>query len=193
MSRLKLSSVFKSAVAMLAVVSSTAFAAPVNIAGELTTSDPTYNRPFGLTTLSSVGTNVRYDVYGFYVTAAGTYSMEATTFSENSSDTFFALYKDAFDPRAALSNLLAVDDDSGAGLLSLITTVLQANVQYYLVLSGFGNGMLGTYTGVFDSVSGTGQVVLANAPAPGEVPEPATLALLFAAAAGMTLVRRRRA
>lgn len=190
--RFPFSRTLKLAAASLALVSQAALAVPVNFSGELTDSDPVFNRPLSLLTLSSVGTAVSYDVFAFHVTADGTYSMETTAaaFTNGGSDeTYLTLYANAFDASSPLTNLLALDDDSGAGFLSLINESLQAGVEYFLVLSSYNNGQFGSYAGTFDTVSGPGQVVLSDA---SEVPEPATLALLSLATLGMGLARRRQ-
>jgi len=181
----------KLAIAGIAFVSQAAFAAPVSFSGELTASDPTFNRPFTTTFLSGAGTNVAYDVYDFHVSANGVYSVESTSFTHPAADTFLALYQGAFNAASPLANLLAVDDDSGAGLLSLINQALQADNQYFLVFTSYGNNQFGSYTGRFDTVSGGGQVIL-GAEDSNEVPEPGTLALLPLAALGAAMARRRK-
>lgn len=181
----------KLAIAGVALASQAAFAAPVSFSGELTASDPRFNRPLTTTVLSSVGTNVAYDVYDFHVSANGTYSIESTSFNSGGSDTFLALYQGVFNSASPLANLLAVDDDSGTGLLSLINQALQADNQYFLVFTSFGNNQFGSYTGVFNAVSGGGQVIL-GAEDSNDVPEPGTLALLPLAALGAAMARRRK-
>ena len=194
MARFQSSKFLKLAIATAALVSQAAFAAPVNISGALTAADPTFNRPSTVTTLSAGGTKVAYDLYSFYTNATGVFTIEALSFGGTAgfgSDTFFSLYRGAFNPASPLSNLVQVDDDSGAGALSLLTSTLQANTQYYLAFSAYNNNDYGAYTGRFDTVSGGGQIVLGTLTAPGQVPEPATLALFPLALAGLALARRR--
>ncbi len=194
MLRFPFSRTLKLAVASLALASQAVFAAPVDFSGALTDSDPTFHRPLTLDFLSTVGTAVSYDVFGFHVTANGVYSIRTTAAAFSiglSEDTYLALYANAFDASAPLTNLVNVNDDASIStFLSNITQSLQADTQYFLVMTSYLNGAFGSYAGVFDTVTGPGQVVLDNAAS--DVPEPATLALLPLAMLGMTLARRRQ-
>ena len=181
----------KLAIAGVALASQAVFAAPVAFSGELTASDSRFNRPFTTFLLSGAGTDVAYDVYDFRVSSDGVYSMESTSFNVPGSDTFLLLYRGAFDAASPLANLLNLNDDDGAGALSLINQALEAGNQYFLVSTSYNNNQFGSYTGRFDTVSGGGQVML-GAEDSNEVPEPGTLALMPLAALGAAMVRRRK-
>ena len=178
----------------------TAPAMAQNFAGD-TTGDPTFNRPVSLTSLSSTGTAVPYEVIPFHVTVPGDYvftSISGNTAPENY-DGYLLLYSNGFDAGDPLSNLLAGDDDfdpDGGGPLtstggSRISTTggnsfgtpgaLSSGVQYYLVQTGFNNTDFGAYTGLAE---GPGAITF------GFVPEPGSLSLL--ALGGLALLRRRR-
>jgi hypothetical protein len=143
--------------------------------GNLASTDPTFVRPLASGTAGS--TTVFYDVTPFYVTTAGTYSIEQTS----GFDDYMFIYANAFNPLTPTANFVEGDDDDGAGNDSLITRALTPGVQYYLVNTSFGTGITGAYT------------VTQNGPVPivvGLIPEPTTLGAL--AAAGLILGRRRR-
>ncbi len=174
-------------------LSQTALAVSVPFSGALSVTDPTYNRTLSgnpPTSLSGVGTAVSYDVFPFYVTVNDTYLAEtlSAAFSPGTADdTFITLYQTAFNPLAALTNAVIADDDAGAGNLSLVNKALTAGTQYFLVVTSFGNGAFGNYSGRLDSATGLGQVVL------GAVPElPTSAMMLLALALGGALVRARQ-
>ena len=175
----------KSTYAAVALAATTILSAPatadtIAVSGD-TTGSPTYNRPVSTTSLSGVGTAVAYDTYTFNVSAAGSYAFAAVSDFDN----FLALYQGTFDPTSALTNLVAVDDDSGVGNNALLTNALLGGTSYTIVFSSFSNADAGIY-GL--GISGPGAINLAG------VPEPAAWALMilgFGAVAGA--MRRRQA
>ena len=129
--------------------------------GTLSGSSPTFNRPVGAfydagdicrtqATLSTVGTNVYYQVIPFTVQVAGDVDIEVMT---GTFDTYLILYC-AFDPDNPLDNLVASNDDGGEGLYSRINVPNLPAGAYYAVVSSFGNDETGSFTVEFRSDSG---------------------------------------
>ena len=193
-----MSKTLKLALAASAIAAASwATAAPLNIAGALSNTDPLYNRLVSgnpPVLLSGVGTAVRYDIYNFYVTVTGSYRMEtlsAAFTTATADDTFITLYLGSgFTAGTPLVGALEADDDSGVGFLSLINRNLVANTNYSLVITSFANGQLGNYTGIIAAAVGqAGDVIAGTVP----VSAPATGALVALALAGLALTSRRRA
>lgn len=169
-----------------------------------TTGAPTFNRPSGLSSLSGVGTAVKYQVQPFYVTVSGSYAFEANFATGTSWDGYILAYTGSFNPATPLANLINGDDDytgalpllggtsASAGDAARIATGqstnfapgglnLVANTQYYAVVAGFGNTDAGQYRAAIGG--GQGDVI------GGVVPEPASMAAL---GAGLLAFARRR-
>ena len=111
-----------------------------------------YNRPADLSTLSEVGTAVRYSVVGFYPNE-GTYCTIYGTQEGPDYDGHLALYQGAFDPASPLDNLVEVNDDFFAedggyevGTSRIPSTPVTYVDNWYLVVSGYENDDIGTYS-----------------------------------------------
>ena len=130
--------------------------------------------------------------FPFFVTANNTYLLEtlsAAFTTGTADDTFISVYRNTFNPAAALTNVVAADDDAGPGHLSTLSTALLAGTQYFLVVTSFANAQFGPYTGHLNSTTALGQVVL------GAVPELPTSVLMLTplVIGGLVAARRRRA
>lgn len=132
-------------IAASAVVFSTGAQAQVIVNGD-TTGDPTWNRAVGAgPALSGIGTAVNYETVQIRITDAVAFAAEITSAVF---DTYLHLYQGDFNPLDQLTNLVAGDDDGGAGLLSRIDAATDgpfAEGEYTLVVSAFANGQFGTY------------------------------------------------
>jgi hypothetical protein len=128
--------------------------------GALSTSDPTFNRPYlfqGVCYLSSVGTDVRFDVYEFRLDdAVAPADLLGSLCSGAAFDSVLYLYQrpagepGAFwelDPCARL--ILYSDDYCGSASLVWGNSLVLGDVT--LVVTSFANGQVGDYTLTADS------------------------------------------
>lgn len=150
-----------------------------------TTGGPTYNRPTaGGSGLSTVGTDVAYEVIPFYVTADGLYDIEIIPTGDL--DSILFLHEGSFDPLDPLASYFDGTDAGFEGEGELLEgEPLVTGVQYYIVVAGYYNVGEDFSVGGFDGIiSGPATPVL------GVIPEPSSLGLLLATFPLMT--RRRR-
>jgi PEP-CTERM motif len=167
-------------------LSAAASAGTVTLSGD-TTAAPTWNRTLTgtpPTQLSGVGTAVRYVVNPFQVSANGGYSL----LNESAYDNYLTLYTTAFNPLAQFANVMAADDDAGAGTNALINFNLTSGVTYFAVASGFENTDFGAYR---LTIQGPGDILVPG-PTGGNVPEPTSLALAGVALLGLAATGRRK-
>jgi hypothetical protein len=165
---------FVFAAAMLAATVSTPAMAGVLIITGDTTGGSTYNRPVSgtpPTTLSGVGTAVRYAVTAFTVTTSGNFSfLNAANY-----DTYLGIHKDVFNPLDGLQNAVAYNDDFTGTLNSGFTALaLNAGTSYFAVSSGFSNSDFGAFK---LTIEGPGEILAGGGM--GGVPEPAAWAMMI--------------
>jgi len=161
-----------------------------------TTGGPSFNRPNEgqpPTSLSSIGTAVRFRRARFTVSEAGLYTFTLTSpeFATNGYDPFLLVYVNNFSPDIAvqlgLANVLAANDNGGGFPFSLINVNLLPGVDYLSVVTGFANDDFGAYR---LTITGPGTI---NSDVFTPVPEPATMILLGTGLAGIAAkVRGRR-
>lgn len=128
------------------------------ITGELTTNSPTWHRSFGSGTPSpdcafpltlSGNTGQYFDAVCIQVTDENPIEVEVTVDGTTINDTTLHLFCDPFDSTDSLANAVYYNDDGGQGLLSAFSlannVVLTPGNTYWLVLSTFSAGDMGTY------------------------------------------------
>lgn len=129
---------------LISILYAGAFAQSV-YTGSLSNTDPTFNRPdpgTPPTTLSTVGTNAHYDVIPILISTPGLISFTSTSVWDN----FAVLYgPGGFNPASPLENALLANDD-----LAIITFGFTYDFTvtgtYYLVVTSFKNGAIGSYS-----------------------------------------------
>lgn len=118
-------------------------------AGELTTSDPTFDRyddsDFAPPTAAGCaleGDSFYYDTY-VVVHPGGPLTIELNT--GTLTDTYLNVFSGSFNPGNACQNIVASNDDGGPGLSSLVTGNFPAGT-YIVVATSYSDLDVGTYT-----------------------------------------------
>ena len=104
--------------------------------GSLQTNSPKYARP----SYSSVAYN--YQAFSFVAQSTESANFEITS---GLYDTYLYLYQGSFNPESPSQNLIASDDDSGVGLLSLLTSSLIKDQTYILVSTTYSPDDIGEF------------------------------------------------
>ncbi len=120
---------------------------PATFTGALDADDSTYNRAVSCASLSGVGTAVPFDTVTITNSSPGTANVMIQSelvgggACTDSNDTFFTLYNGTFNPAAALTNCLAVNDDiSGAtNRCSRLTFSIPVGETRVVTVAGFNN------------------------------------------------------
>lgn len=108
----------------------------------------TYDGTCNASSSDSSQNGVGYEVFAFHTTVAE--NLDASTTDGGLGDSVMFVYCDPFDPANPDLNLVAWDDDDGAGLMSAITpadgVAIAADTTYYIVITGWSPTDLGAYT-----------------------------------------------
>ena len=142
-------------------------AATLNYSGD-TTGEPTQTRPSENGNLPPIDLFdiANYQSQPFYVDVNGSYNFFSLAVSPANWDNYLFLYQNSFDPFNPLSNVIIGNDDFPIPGRSGFNGVgLTADIQYFLVTTGFGDMFFGTYD---NSISGLGIVTAGTLPVPFE-------------------------
>jgi len=131
--------------------------------GSLTASSSVWNRIFGsavdpgcAAAMSDSGNDGQY-YEAIPIEVSATEDLAAEVISFTGGDTVIAVYCDPFDPLNPLTNVIAYNDDGGAGTLSAFTAAdgvtLQPGNTYWLVFSTYTGGVVGDFTIDFTSAT----------------------------------------
>ena len=128
-----------------------------SVSGVLDNSSPIWDRIFGgaidvgcnATMTDSSNDGQYYADIAFQVTDSNPITVEVNGAGTSIGDTVIAIYCDPFDATMPMVNVVAYDDDGGAGTLSAFTAVdnisLTVGNTYHLILSTYSGGVAGTY------------------------------------------------
>ena len=118
--------------------------------GSIDGTDPIYHRSFGngysgnCDWANNGSRDVNYDVYPIYTTTSEALDISTTQTGGSTSDGHMTLFCDPFDPANPTLNVVAIDDDDGPGFMPAFLPadnyMVDANTQYYLVVTTFGDG-----------------------------------------------------
>ena len=135
------------------------------MSGELTTTDPTFNRPVsgnpGCFPDPYVGTHVRYDVYSYNLTGPEPGDVWASLCGSTAFDQVLIVYQAPdgsmapFNPAQPCTNAVAYDDD-WCQSQPLIDEAIFSNGWIDIVVAGYANSEMGPYTLNLDSNSCNG-------------------------------------
>lgn len=175
-------------VCVVVLTAGAAVADTVTITGT-TVGGATFNRPEPnsdntVTSLSLIGTNTAYRVFGFSVSQSGTYNFIST---QTGFDGVLLLYQTNFNPLAPLTNIVIGNDDFNAFRTSGFNQTLSVSVNYFLVIAGYQNSDAGSFT---NTISGAG--IITQLPTAAAIPEPFSLTLLATGLTGVWVKLRRR-
>ncbi|MEE4273192.1 MAG: hypothetical protein V2I67_16075 [Thermoanaerobaculales bacterium] len=159
----------------------------------------TYDGTCAAASSDSSNDGVSYEVFPIWSTVDE--ALEAEVVLGSLSDSVLFLYCDPFDPMNPEVNLVAWDDDDGAGFGSAFTPadgyMITANTQYYLVVTGYGNASLGDYTLTMGGDAVFGQPATPTPTGPQPVPTTSRTGMIILVAAlalvAFALLRSRSA
>lgn len=142
---------------IFALISPHSAEAAQTLNGVLDVGDPIWTRVFGAnvglncdatSSVSSTGVDIPYDTHRIVLGSVENFTAEIVAGAGTDvSDPYIFLYCDPFDPMNPESNLVAIDNDGGAGFLSAFTDgdglALNVGQVYVLVVSLFSSGGIG--------------------------------------------------
>ncbi len=137
--------------ASLCAISAASAGTVLDFFGKIPSNGPLFNRTdtggSPVVDLNSDGTVFHYSTLPF--SSKGTVTMEAINSNLSPGDfddTYFTLYKNAFNPGSPLTNAVVDNDDGGVHYLSLISQDLAPGQKYILVVTTYDDYVSGPYT-----------------------------------------------